>query len=315
MKTKRRIPRIRESRAPRAHRHTEKAVEARRVLVAVDGSAPSQAALSLALWMEQLGAWAPSAVTVLERLPIPMADLVVAAPPVELQQSIDEGMLRNITRQLNRFGSGSWKMDVAYGPLAPAIVQAARERDASLIVMGLGRHGRLGRLFGAETAARVARLSPVPVLAVEASAQGALRTAVVAMDFGRSSVSAAREAIRLLERPARLHLLHVRWAFEGKTMRDEDWERTYADGVEVAFARVIHALGPQPGIRITSEYRLGSVIETVIETAKSLGADVIAAGSHNHTLADRLLIGSTPAYLLRASPCAVLVVPPEASAG
>ena len=312
MKTRRRIPRIREARAPRVKQEPQRpgAVEARRVLVATDGSSPAQAALMLARWMEQAGTWAPSAVTVLERLPVPMAELVVAPPPVEMQQSINDGLMQNIAKQVNRFGSAGWTMDVEYGSAAPGIVDAARRRDASLIVMGLGRHGRLARLFGAETAARVARLSPVPVLAVEASTPGAPRTAVVAMDFGKSSLNAAREALRLLERPGRLHLLHVRWAFEGHTMRDEDWERTYADGVEVAFARIIDALGPQPGIRITTEFRLGSVIETVIETAKSLGADVIAAGSHNHTIADRVLIGSTPAHLLRAAPCAVLVAPP-----
>lgn len=282
----------------------------RRVLVATDGSDAAQAALKLARWMEQTGRWSPEVMTVLEPVPVSMAEIAFAAPSPEYQQVVTDSLLNRIAKQIKKYGNESWKLGVQFGRVAPSIVEFARERDVSLIVLGLGKHGKLARMFGAETAGRVARLSSTPVLAVDAHARGAPRTALVAVDFGKSSVRAAAEALRLLERPARLHLLHVRWAFEGHTMRDAEWERTYADGVDVAFARLLDDLGPQPGVRITSEMRLGSVIETTLDVAKKIGADLLAAGSHNQNVVDRLLIGSTPAHLLRAAHCSVLVASP-----
>jgi len=311
MTTTRRTPRKRARVASRPRRQAATAPAApQRVLVATDGSDASRAALKLARWMEQSGAWAPEVLTVLQPAPPGTAELVLVPTP-EIQQLVTEGLLERITAQVRRHGSRAWKLTVEFGRAAPNIATAARERDVSMIVMGLGRHGRLARIFGAETVARVARQATVPVLAVDPGASGAPKTALVAVDFGASSVNAAREALRLIERPGRLHLLHVRWAFEGSTVRDATWERTYADGVELGFTRLIAELGEQPGVRITSEYRLGGVVETVLAVAKGIGAQVIAAGSHNQTVLDRILIGSTPANLLRAAPCSLLVVPPS----
>lgn len=286
-------------------------VAARKVIVASDGSDAALAALKLCHRMEQLGAWKPEVVTVLEPLPVAMSEIALAPPPTQYQQVVSDSLLQRITRQVHRHGSKTWKVSVEFGRVAPSIVEAARTSRASLVVLGLGRHGKLAQLLGAETASRVARLSRAPVLAVAANARGAPRTCIVAMDFGDSSIAAAREALHLLERPARLHLLHVRFAFEGHTGRDAAWERTYADGVEIGFARVLDQLGSQPGVKITSEMKLGGVTETILAVAKKMDADLLAIGRHNHDLLDRVLIGSTPSHVLRAAECSVLVAPPS----
>lgn len=310
--TSRRTPRKRATAAGGARRvPVPMPTDLRRVLVATDGSDAASAALKLARWMEQSGRWAPEAFTVLAPAAPGTAELVLVPTP-EIQLLVTEGLIDRITAQVRKHGNRAWKLAVEYGRAAPNIARAATEREVSMIVMGLGRHGKLARIFGAETAARVVREATVPVLAVDPGARGAPKTALVAVDFGASSVNAAREALRLIERPGRLHLVHVRWAFEGRTMRDPTWERTYADGVELGFTRLIAELGEQPGVRITSEYRLGNVIETLLGAAKDVRADVIAVGSHNLTALDRVLIGSTPAHLLRAAPCSVLVTPPAA---
>src|SRR4029077_11204678 len=124
---------------------------------------------------------------------------------------------------------------VQYGSAAPSIVKAAREGNAELIVIGLGHHTPVARWFGAETAARVVRHTDIPVLAVHLNAHALPRTAVVAMDFGDSSVRAAREALALLDPPARLHLVHVKWGYNTTSLRDSDWERAYNAGVQAGF--------------------------------------------------------------------------------
>ena len=181
---------------------------------------------------------------------------------------------------------------------------------SELIVLGLGKHGKLARLFGAETAARVCRRSSVPVIAVDPRVTGRPTSIVVAMDFGMSSIRAAREALGLLAEGGALHLVHVRWAVDGHTLRDEAWERTYAMGVEQGFVHLLTQLA-RPGVKITTELKLGGVLESLLKATREHDADVIAVGSHSQTVVDRLLLGSTPANLLRAAKCSVLVAPPE----
>jgi len=65
-------------------------------------------------------------------------------------------------------------------------------------------------------------------------------------------------------------------------------------------------------VRITSETRVGNVVEAILKAASRIDADVIAAGSHSQNVIDRMLIGSTPAQLLRAAKCSILIAPPEA---
>lgn len=288
---------------------------ARPVLVATDGSRVAGAAIAVARLMAANGAWAPEAVTVLEPLPVSMADVALGTPTLAYQRDITDSVLGAVRAQLRRAGAGGWNLAVQFGRIAHSIARLARDERRELIVLGLGHHGRLARLAGAETAARVVRLSDMPVLAVAEGTRSLPFTVLVAMDFGDSSVRAAREALALLQPPGRLHLLHVRWAPQGRALTDPVWERTYADGVERGFKRLREQLSVPPGIQVTSEVRFGLVVETLLTSARKIGADVIAVGSHSQTVLDRLIIGSTPAQLLRAAECSVLVAPPLPDAG
>ena len=282
-----------------------------RVLVATDASRAASAAVKFASVMAEHGAWEPEALTVIEHLPIAVAEVALPPAPIVSEPEMTQGVIAAAKRQLRRFGGASWTLRVQFGGAAHTIAEQAKQRAAKLVVLGLGRHGRLARLFGAETAARVCRLSDTPVFAVDSNASTRPRTALVAMDFGESSVRAARTALSLLAPGGRLHLLHVRWAVNGKTLTDPSWERTYALGVEQAFARLQEELG-DGAVRISTETRAGNVVETILKVASHIDADVIAAGSHSQNVIDRLLIGSTPAQLLRAAKCSILIAPPEA---
>jgi len=278
--------------------------------VATDGSRAAGTAMRFARMMAECGRWSPEIITVMEPVPVAIADFTIATPAPEYQEAFTQSVLARIRRQAKRAGADEWPIDLEFGSVAPTITHVADQHEVDLVVVGLGHHGRLARLAGAETVARLTRLSHTPVLAVEAGLRHMPRTALVAMDFGDSSVSAAREAMALLCPPARLHLLHVRWAVDGHVMRDAEWERTYALGVEYGFERLRRELTPPGGLAVTSEMRHGGVIETMLEVAKEIGADLLVAGSHNQSLLDRLVIGSTPAQLLRASKCSVLIAPP-----
>jgi nucleotide-binding universal stress UspA family protein len=282
----------------------------RPVLVATDGSRAAGAAIKFARAMADTGVWQPEVVTVLQPLPITVADVALPGGPILAEPALTGGVIGAIRRQLRRLGAASWDFRVEFGTAARSIVSLAHASQAQLIVIGLGKHGKLARLFGAETAARICRLTDTPVLAVEEHAGALPHTAVVAMDFGDSSVRAAREALALLQPPARLHLLHVDWTINLRSVQDPGWDRTYAAGVEHGFERLRKELAPPKGIEITSELRDGGVIEGILKVASEVHADVLAVGSHSQKVIDRLLIGSTPALLLRAARCSVLIAPP-----
>lgn len=308
-----RYSRPRRRTVPRSARPAATSTERpRAVVVATDGSRLAGAAIRLAYLMASERRWEPQTVTVLEPLPVSVADMTLGPPTLGYQQEVTDSLLGTIQSHLKRNGGGEWPLSVQFGRPAPVVARFARDARAGLIVLGLGHHGRLARLVGAETAARVVRVSDVPVLAVAEGTRSLPFTALVAMDFGDSSVRAAREALALLEPPGRLHLLHVRWAANGQFLTDAGWERTYAAGVARGFERVTRELGSRDGIRVSTEFRVGSVVETILAVARKIGADVIAAGSHSQTVIDRLILGSTPAQLLRAAPCSVLITPPAA---
>jgi nucleotide-binding universal stress UspA family protein len=260
--------------------------------------------------MAERNVWAPELVTVVEPLPVSVADTVLGSPSAMYQQAVADSTLGMIRRQIRRYGASGWKLMTEFGRSVPSIVRAAKEGGDALIVLGLGRHGKLVRWLGAETAARVARQSSVPVLAVDVKTRRVPSTVLAAIDFGESSIRAAREALALLPDGGRLHLLHVRWAMDGKTGRDTTWERTYDLGVERGFQRLVAALRGDEAVAITTELRMGSVIEMTLQVAKEIGADVIALGSHNQNILDRMVIGYTPGAILRAAHCSVLVAPP-----
>lgn len=312
MKTKqrnRRAPPISRRAAPaapprKASRRT------RPVLVAADGSKAALAAIRFARVMEEAGAWQPEAITVIEHLPVAVADVALPMPLVVTEPALIEGPVANVKRQLRRLGARTWPFRSEMGPAASNIIQLAKLHGAEIIVLGLGKHGKLARLFGAETSARVCRRSSIPVLAVDPKAKGRPQSIVVAMDFGPSSIRAAREALELLDEGGRLHLVHVRWALNGQPLRDEAWERTYALGVERGFVGLLEQLA-KPGVAVTTEMKLGGILESILKSMRERNADVVALGSHSQNIVDRLMLGSTAVSLLHAAKCSVLVTPPN----
>lgn len=282
----------------------------RPVLVATDGSRAALAAIRFARAMEDGGLWQPEAMTVIEHLPVAVADVALPMPVVVDEPRLVEGRVADVQRQLRRLSAKAWPFRSEMGPAAGNILEVAKLHGSELIVLGLGKHGKLARLFGAETAARVSRRSTVPVLAVDTHAKGRPKSIVVAMDFGGSSIRAAREALALVDDEGRVHLVHVRWALNGKPLRDEAWERTYAMGVEQGFVRLLTQLG-RPGVKITTEMKLGGIVESILKTIRERNADVVALGSHSLNVIDRLLLGSTAVSLLHAAKCSVLVAPPD----
>lgn len=65
----------------------------------------------------------------------------------------------------------------------------------------------------------------------------------------------------------------------------------------------------QKGIQADYELVKGPIIESIIEKASLINADMIVLGAHNHGFLYRTLIGSVCSGVVKHSPCPVLIIP------
>ncbi|MEP6991149.1 MAG: universal stress protein [bacterium] len=203
-----------------------------------------------------------------------------------------------------------YKISVEKGPDAQAVVDHARARDARLIVIGTGRHDALGRFIYGERAMQIVRAADRPVLVVpRGEVSPPLHHAMVAVDFSRASLRAARAILPMLTPGADLTLLHVRPAHPKSHTSPADASPLHAARDDL-FARFISMLALPPGIHVSTRLLWGDPVDAIVAYAKSSGADLLACGRvQHHSLAERILVGSVSAGLLRHAHCAILVAP------
>jgi len=280
------------------------------VVVAVgdaDGAATIDAARHLPLAAER----GVVAMAVIEPLPVfvPGSDLGLVPPGFE--ESRRSALLRELMDRV-RAATGfdpTWRVQVEYGYPAITIADVARERDAPLIVMGMGRHGLMERLFGHETALRTMRRASCPVLAVAPGFVSPPRVAVLATDFSAESAAAAAAAYPLLADGATLHVVHAWQPAAPHDARLAPMDSAYARQLPERLRRFTAALTVPPGVRVTSESCRGDPAGAIVAFAEAHGADLVVAGRHGLNMLERVLVGSVTSALLRSSRCSLLVVP------
>jgi len=192
-------------------------------------------------------------------------------------------------------GDVGWPVDVTDEPPIDAIVDRARGQHAGLIVMGLRRHGVLRRAITRDLLAQVVRSARVPVLAVRPELTHLPRRVVVAVDFRAASIRAAHIARRLLADDGTLCLVHV-------APVSSDAERK---GLE----RILGDLVPSPGMTMTSVVLHGDVQSSIEGCAQALDAELLAVGSEEHSLLDRVANGRTSMKLAHSARWSTLIVP------
>jgi len=97
-------------------------------------------------------------------LPPDAYGLTVAEVEAEHRSHAEE-VLREARAALGQAGAGA-EVLVLYGPPAEALVEAAEERDADLVVVGSRGRGAVARVLLGSTTDRVVHVSTRPVLVV-----------------------------------------------------------------------------------------------------------------------------------------------------
>ncbi len=282
------------------------------IVVACDGAAAAQEALFAAAQCAA-GAFDASIQVVGVCAPTPgvAAGMDALPVPLELDEMRRLSMLEDVRRAVSIAvaAAPSWPSEVLVGPPPRVLATEAARRGASLLVMGIGRHNPLDRLFGTETTLATLRESSVPVLAVGARFAVPPQQAVIGLDFSDASIHAAHLALRLVGPTGKLTLVHVRPRFEHPSADWQAWDADYGRTLPPLFDKVRAHLNAPAGVTVETVTVRGDPAPALLAVAQQANADLIAVGTQRHSFIERLVVGSVATRVLRTARCAVLAVP------
>jgi nucleotide-binding universal stress UspA family protein len=271
----------------------------RRILVATDGAAASEGALTVAGLLARRDGAVIDVVSVLPRWGPPPAVHEFLDMTGELLNSRLARVFPQGERALGDSGT-RWTVNVIDGgSVVESIVEAAEVQGHDLIVTGRGR-GWVDRWLRRPTALAVAQHSAIPVLVVPPSVTALPTRAVVSVDGTDADSSIATAAVGVLAESAALHLVHG-GPGAADAERSVGWARRLA-----SLERALNRLGPAAVERVV--VRAGEPAAGLLAYAETIGADLIAVGARQPatTLRDRVIGGISRQVLRAADSCVLL---------
>jgi nucleotide-binding universal stress UspA family protein len=281
------------------------------VLVALKPLDGGESALAVAQWLADRTESELQILSVAEMADMAVVDAVIPPLPPEYYQRERADAAARLRAQAAQgpHADATCRVDVVDGPTSVTIAHTARDRGASVIVVGTGRHAVLGRFLYGERALEVVRNALGPVLVVPPVARPPFKHAMVSVDFSQASMRAAVAAVEMLERGGRITLVHVKSA----TRLNEDsvgwWNDAYELRSREMLARFADALPEPAGVTVDTALLHGDTVETLVNHAIVQDVDLIGCGRRRHSLLERILVGSVSSALIRRAPCSVLVAP------
>lgn len=288
------------------------------IVVGIDFSAPSEAALAQAVRLAQ---WNRAAIK-----PVHVVDMIVS---IELEAALST-MALQVRPQLVAEAQRHWPdfakrvpgaeglpLRVEIDARGPGLVRAAEGAD--LVVIGAFAN-RPDTGLGTVAAACV-RHAKSDVLLAREGHPGPFKTIVAAVDFSPTSLKALESAVRVATQDsAKLHIVHVfmpPWeelmfpsAAGPIALVTAEQQRAYEDGLRrrlrefvEPLAKELEYLKPELSLWTNGGHRSG-----ISAFAREKAADLIVLGTRGRTNLRDMLLGSTAERALRDAPCAVLAV-------
>ena len=293
-----------------------------RVLLAIDGSVPSDRARDLVAKLELPAESEIRVVAALDDGPA-----IVGIDWQEERPGSKYGpeghrphlMIALDTARLALESAGHAHVDslLLPGDPAKAIVNEARDFEADLVVVGHRGRGTVASMLLGSTSTAVIEHAPCPVLVVR---QPNLRTVLLAEDGSESS----RQAVEVVAGWSIFNNLPVTVvsvadvgipvAMEVQAGLYEQVLESYMESADVARAqtREIAARAAETltgaGREVTVDVREGSPTTTIVDAARDHGVDLVVMGTRGHTGLARIALGGTARSVVIHAPCSVLVV-------
>lgn len=133
---------------------------------------------------------------------------------------------------------------------------------------------------------------------------------IVSTDFSEASQKALTEAARLLTLGVihKVTLLHVvEPPVSGLRIQTDELHRQMGEVAERQLSQLKEDfLRSHPAA--STLLKQGHAADTICETARTLGADLIAISSHGNSLIRHYMLGSVAERVSRHAPCPVLIV-------
>lgn len=178
----------------------------------------------------------------------------------------------------------SCDIEIDHGCALTCLVDCAISSSAELIVLGLRPSTDRAPVFSDDTALRVTRRTPIPVLAVTPDLCEQPRRAIAAIDFSPASVAAARVALKVLQPGGTLLLAHLSPDFSTAESRADGGKWSYSLATSFAFERLARELPPRRSVSIASVQLEGALIDGLANLADRIDADLIAVGTGRRDL-------------------------------
>jgi len=265
-----------------------------KLLVCIDGSEESQAALAQAL---NLARDCGSRVYLLQVVQI-IPEFEAAAP--DLMALVSEEVRRHLEAVKAEAAQAGVTLETRLSrgiSVFSAILQEAAEIKPDMIVMG--RHGLTGlaRLLLGSVTARVIGHSPFNVLVVPKGSTIAFERVLIPSDGSPSSQAAAAVALAIArERESKVFAVSVATE-EGEIPRAQE------------IVQELLAAANQAGVPLQGSVPQGQPPDDgILQAAIKNEVDLIVMGSHGRTGLKRLLMGSVTERVIGQAPCPVLVV-------
>jgi nucleotide-binding universal stress UspA family protein len=279
------------------------------LIVATDGREQSDGALrGGSLLQESMGGWRVfSAAPMIYNFGNEL-DLRITGEAIEV---LREQQRQSVEAQLRRvLGKGTQvEVEVATGDPAQLIKAVAARVDAQLIVSGLGRQRVADRLLGDETALAIIRASRTPVLAVPQDFARVPRDAMVGVDFSEASIHSAQLAVKLIGQASTIYLVNVAPREDVLSIVTGGFA-AYELRARAELELIAATLDVPSRMHVQTHVRQGDPGSELLQYAAQTAAQLITVGTRGQGFLARLLLGSVATKVVRASPVAVLVIPP-----
>jgi nucleotide-binding universal stress UspA family protein len=233
-----------------------------------------------------------------------------------LYHSYQERIMKQVQRQLNDYGAK--KKSLVHGEVLPGnpadeILRYANKKDISLIVMA--SHGSSTRRLWhlGNVAEKVLRATVKPVLLVRAQAsrealrrKSLLKKIMVPLDGSKLGEATIPWIVPLAQAlDAELVLFQV---VEPVIFLAGSQGTPYALPDAMAYLSRVEKLIKETELNVSSEVKLGSAADQIIDYAEANSIDLIAMSTHGRSGIGRWVFGSITDKVLHAGDTAILVV-------